>query len=94
MVICAAVGCGSNSNISEELNISLYQLSREDALKFAWKQKLPRKKLPADENIRVCNLYFEEKSSERDLQVYSIYMPIYISHNLSQFHVESLIKLL
>ena len=74
MVICAAVGCGSNSNISEELNISLYQLSREDALKFAWKQKLPRKKLPADENIRVCNLYFEEKCSERDLQVYTAFI--------------------
>ena len=40
MVICAAVGCGSNSITSKELNISLYRLPREEALKIAWKQKL------------------------------------------------------
>ena len=78
MVICAAVGCGSNSNTSKELNISLYQLPREEALKIAWKQKLWREMLLADENIRVCNLHFEEECFERDLQVYSIYMPINI----------------
>ena len=78
MVVCAAVGCGSNSNTSKELNISLYQLPREEALKIAWKQKLWREMLLADENIRVCNLHFEEECFERDLQVYSIYMPINI----------------
>ena len=35
MVICAAVDCGSNSNTSKELNISLYRLPREEALKIA-----------------------------------------------------------
>ena len=40
MVICAAVGRGSNSNTSIELNISLYRLPQEEALKIAWKQKL------------------------------------------------------
>ena len=78
MVICAVVGCGSNSNTCKELNISLYQLPREEALKIAWKQKLWREMLLADENIRVCNLHFEEECFERDLQVYSIYMPINI----------------
>ena len=42
------------------------------------KQKLRWEELPADENIRVCNLHFEEECFERDLQVYSIYMPINI----------------
>ena len=51
MVICAAVGCGINSNTSKEMNISLDRLPREEALKIAWKQKLRREKLPADENI-------------------------------------------
>ena len=74
MVICTAVGCGSNSNTSKELNMSLYQLPREEALKIAWKQKLQQEKLPADENIRVCNLHFEEECFERNLQVYSIYI--------------------
>ena len=78
MVVCAAVGCGSNSNTSKELNISLYRLPREEALKIAWKQKLLREKLPADENIRVCNFHLEEECFERDLQVYSIYIPINI----------------
>ena len=78
MVICAVVGCGSNSNTCKELNISLYQLPREEALKIAWKQKLWREMLLADENIRVCNLHFEEECFEPDLQVYSIYMPINI----------------
>ena len=78
MVICAVVGCGSNSNTSKELNISLYRLPREEALKIVWKQKLWREMLPADENIRVCNLHFEEECFEPDLQVYSIYMPINI----------------
>ena len=55
MVICAAVGCRSNYNTSKELNISLYRLPRKESLKFAWKQKSWREKLPADENIRVCN---------------------------------------
>ena len=69
MVICAAVGCGSNSIASKALNISLYRLPREEALKIAWKQKKKKKKLPTDENIRVCNLHFEEECFERDLQV-------------------------
>ena len=34
MVICAALGYGSNSITSKELNISLYQLPREEALKI------------------------------------------------------------
>ena len=55
MVICAAVGCGSNYNTSKELNVSLYRLPREEALKFAWKQKSWQENLPADENIRVWN---------------------------------------
>ena len=74
MVICTAVGCGSNSNTSKELNMSLYQLLREEALKISWKQKLQQEKLPADENIRVCNFHFEEECFERNLQVYSIYI--------------------
>ena len=76
MFICAALGYGSNSITSKELNISLYQLPREEALKSAREKR--REKLPADENIRVCNLHFEEECFERDLQVYSIYMPINI----------------
>ena len=40
MVICTAVGCGSNSNTSKDLNIGLYRLPREEALKITWKQKL------------------------------------------------------
>ena len=43
MVICAAVGCGSNSNTSKELNISLYQLPREEALKIAWSKNYGEK---------------------------------------------------
>ena len=78
MVICAAVGCGSNFDTSKELNIHLYWLPREEVLKIAWKQKLQQEKLPAYENIRVCNLHFEEECFERDLQVYSIYMFINI----------------
>ena len=35
MVICAAVGCGSNSITSKALNISLYRLPRKEALKIA-----------------------------------------------------------
>ena len=72
MVICAAVGCGSNSITSKELNISLYWLPREEPLKVAWKQQVWQEKLPADENIGVCNLHFEKKCFEWDLQVYSI----------------------
>ena len=34
MVICAAVGCESNSITSKELNTSLYRLPREEALKL------------------------------------------------------------
>ena len=56
MVICAAVGCGSNSNTSKDQNISLYRLPREEALNIAWKHKLRQEKLLADEYIRVCNL--------------------------------------
>ena len=82
MVICAALGYGSNSITSKKLNLSLYQLPREEALKIAREKKSRREKrrekLPADENIRVCNLHFEEECFERDLQVYSIYMPINI----------------
>ena len=43
----------------KELNIRLYRLPREETLKTVWKQKLKRKKLPVDKNIRVCNLRFE-----------------------------------
>ena len=64
MVICAAIGCGSNSTTSKELNINLYQLPWEEALKIACKQKLRLEKLPADKNIRVCNLHFEEQCFE------------------------------
>ena len=78
MVICAAVDCGSNSNTSKELNISLYRLPQEVALKIAWKRKLLPEKLPADKNIRVSNLPFAEECFERDLLVCSIYMPINI----------------
>ena len=35
MVICAAVGCGSNFYASKELNLSLYRLPREKTLKIA-----------------------------------------------------------
>ena len=38
MVICAAVGCGNNSNTSIELNISLYRLPREEKFKTTWKK--------------------------------------------------------
>ena len=82
MVICAALGYGSNSITFKELNISLYQLPREEALKIAGEKKIRREKrwekLPADENIRVCNLHFEGECFERDLQVYNIYMSISI----------------
>ena len=44
MVICAAVGCGSNSIASKAQNIGLYRLPREEALKIAWKQKKKKKK--------------------------------------------------
>ena len=43
----------------KELNMRLYRLPREETLKTVWKQKLKRKKLPVDKNIRVCNLRFE-----------------------------------
>ena len=69
MVICAAVGCGSNSIASKAQNIGLYRLPREEALKIALKKKKKKKKLPTDENIRVCNLHLEEECFERDLQV-------------------------
>ena len=49
-------------------------------IKNYMKQKLRWEKLPEDKNIRVCNLHFEEERFERDLQVYSIYMPINIYH--------------
>ena len=64
MVICAAISCGSNSTTSKELNINLYQLPWEETLKIACKQKLWQEKLPADKNIRVCNLHFEEECFE------------------------------
>ena len=70
MVICAAVGCSSNSSTSKELNISLYRLPRDKKLESAWIQKLKRANLPAEENIRVCNLHFEEECFERDMKVY------------------------
>ena len=78
MFVCTIVGCGGTSNTSKELNISLDLLPWEEALKIAWKQKFWQEKLTADENIRVCNLYFEEECFERDLQVYNIHMPINI----------------
>ena len=78
--------CGSNSNTSKELNVGLYRLPRKEALKIAWKQNLRRETLPADENIRVCDLHFDEECFERDLQLYSIYMPINIYPvNLANF---------
>ena len=43
MVICTAVGCGSNSNTSKELNMSLYQLPREEALKIDGRKNYNKK---------------------------------------------------
>lgn len=71
--MCTAVGCRSNSKTSKELSISLHWLPQEETLKMVWKQKLRWEKLPADENIRVWNSYFEEEYFERDLQVQNMY---------------------
>ena len=39
MVICTAIGCGSNSNTSKEHNISLYRLPQEEASKLHLSKK-------------------------------------------------------
>jgi hypothetical protein len=68
MVNCCAVGCSSNSKAKSNKKISFYQLPRDKSLKKVWLAKIKRANLPREENIKVCNLHFEESCFERDLK--------------------------
>ena len=73
MVICAVVGCDSDSTKGKK--VSLFRLPKDEKLKKIWITKLKRTNLPTEKNIRVCkevgvcHLHFEESGFERDLKV-------------------------
>ena len=72
MVICAAVGCDTDSKQKNPNKLSLFGLPRDKKFKKIWIQKLKRENLPAEQNIKVCNLHFTEDCFKRDLQVFSL----------------------
>ena len=67
MVICAAVGCSTDTTKTK--NVSFFRLPKDKSLRKQWIHKLKRDNLPAEKNIRICHLHFEESSFKRDLQV-------------------------
>ena len=76
MVICAAVGCSSETGKTK--NISIFRLPRDKLLRKEWLHKLKRTNLPAEDNIRICHLHFTEDCFERDLKVlFNIYFFVY-----------------
>ena len=56
MVICAAVGCSSETGKTK--NISIFRLPRDKLLRKEWLHKLKRTNLPAEDNISICHLHF------------------------------------
>ena len=92
MVICAAVGCGSNSIASKAQNIGLYRLPREEALKIAWKKKRKKKKSCQQMKISEYAICILKKNALNEIYRYKAFIcPLHISHNLSQSRAESLI---
>ena len=85
MVICAAVGCSSETGKTK--NISIFRLPRDKLLRKEWLRKLKRTNLPADDNIRICHLHFTEDCFERDLKVsFNFYLKLYIYSIISFFY--------
>ena len=92
MVISSATGCGSNSNTSKELNISLYRLPGEN-------RKLHGSKNFGEKSCRQMKIseyaiYILEKNVLSEICGYTVLIYIYTSHNLSIYRAESLMKLL
>ena len=50
MVICAVVGCDSDSTKGKK--VSLFRLPKDEKLKKIWITKLKRTNLPTEKNIR------------------------------------------
>ena len=69
MVICAVVGCNSNSKTSKKEDITFFRLPVDSNIRQIWLNKINRTKLPSEDNIRVCHLHFTEDCLERDLKV-------------------------
>ena len=73
MAICDVVGCDSDSTKGKK--VSIFRLPKDEKLKKKRITKLKRSNLPAEKNIRVCHLHFEESGFESDLKV----MPLTLS---------------